>query len=426
MGITKGITNNVLTADLNNDGIKEIWYLDNTGDLLSYNIVQGHFIKGDSVIYRSVLSSFIANTITKGDFDGDGIDDIAVLYKTNGVAPLFMLKVYSYKNTKITEIFSKIFVDQSSAFLGFGFTKANQCIRFVDVDNDNKAELIVSIFPYTYIFKYSNGGDKLVFYDEGTNNSTIFSGDLNRNGVKEIGLQGDKGYSFYEFGPANKTSPPSLVTGNSVDSSHVYLQWKSQASLFYIFRGLSSSKLSLYDSTHFNYYEDSLNVKDTTHYFYSIKSYSNDKPIPLSDFSGIIDVYVHNPSKIILVENNSSKSILVRFSERIETKIDNLKAFELLSGIYPNSISAASEYSYLVTFKNNFSPGVNKICVSNLNDYYGTPVKNDTILFNVANVIEPSYLMISNHEIINPFRIKIKFNLPVDSVSARNHCKLYV
>jgi hypothetical protein len=420
MGFTKGITNNILTADIKNDGNKELWYLDNSGDLLSYNIVQGHFVRGDSVINRSVLSSFNANAISKGDFDGDGIDDIAVLYKTNSVAPLFMLKVYSYKNNKISEIFSRIFVDQSSAFSGFGFTQANQCVRFVDVDNDNRAELIVGIFPYTYIFKYSTGGDKLVFYEEGTNNSTIFSGDLNHNGVKEIGIQGKGGYSFYEFGPANKTSPPSLVMGNSLDSSHVYIQWKSQASLFYIFRGLSMGNLSLYDSTHFSFYEDSLNIKDTTHYFYSIKAYSTDKPIPLSDFSGIIDVYVHNPSRIILVQNKSSNSILVKFSERIETKIDNLKAFELLSGIYPNSISAASQYSYLVTFKNKFLLGTNRICVSNLNDYYGSPVKNDTIPFSLTNVIEPSYLMISNSEIINPFRIKIMFNLPVDSVSARN------
>jgi hypothetical protein len=40
--------------------------------------------------------------------------------------------------------------------------------------------------------------------------------------------------------------------------------------------------------------------------------------------------------------------------------------------------------------------------------------------FNVENISVATYLMISNHEIINPFRIKIIFNLPVDSISARN------
>ena len=419
LGTVNEITNNVLTADLNNDGIKEIWYLDNNGDLLSYNIVSGHFLRGDSVIYRNVLSSLYSNAISKGDFDGDGIDDIAVLYKVNSVAPLFILKIYSYKNNKITEIFSKIFVDQSSAFIGFNFTQANQSIRFVDVDNDNKAELIVSVFPYTYIFKYSAGEDKLVFYEEGTNNSSIFAGDLNHNGVKEIGIQSANGYSFLEFGPANKTAPPSLFTGNSLDSSHVYLQWKSPASMFYIFRGLSINNLNLYDSTTGYSYTDS-NVKDTTHYFYSIKAYGTDKPIPLSDFSGVIDVYVHKPAQIISIENKSSKSILVKFSDKIETKIDNLRAFELLGTGYPNSISAASQYSYLISFKDNLPLGINKISVSNLNDYYGSPVINDTIPFNVQNITETSYLMISNHEIINPFRIKIIFNLPVDSISARN------
>jgi subtilisin family serine protease len=421
MGMTKGITNAVITADLNHDGNKEFWYLDTNGDLLSYNIVQGHFLKGDSVISGNALSVKGDNSISKGDFDGDGIDDIAVLYTQNSVAPLFVLKVYSYKNGQITEIFSKILVDQSSAFTGFGFAIADesQSIRFADIDNDNKSELIVSVFPYTYIFKYSSGSDKLVFYTEGTNNSTIFAGDLNRNGIKEIGLQGAKGYTFYEFGPANKTAPPSFVSGNSLDSNHVIIQWKSPASLFYIFRGPSKDNLSLYDSTNSSPYND-LNVKDTTHYFYSIKAYSSDKPIPLSDLSEIIDVYVHKQARIISIENKSSKSILVKFSELIKTKIENLKAFELLSNVYPNSISAASQQSYLLTFKDNFPLGLNKIAVSNLNDFYNSPVKNDTIPFNVENIIEASYLMISNHEIINPFLIKITFNLPVDSISAKN------
>jgi subtilisin family serine protease len=419
MGMTKGINNNVLTADINNDGIKEFWYLDNHWDLLSYNIVQGHFLKGDSVISGNGYSDLSGTVISKGDFDGDGIDDIALLYKLNTVAPLFMLKVFSYKNNKISEIFSKIFVDQSSAFIGFNFQKAEKGIRFVDADNDNKSELIVSVYPYTYIFKYSAGSDKLVFYTEGTNNSTIFAGDLNRNGVKEIGLQGAKGYTFYEFGPANKTAPPSFVSGHSLDSNHVIIQWKSPASLFYIFRGLSRNNSSLYDSTNNSSYND-LKVKDTTHYFYSIKAYSTDKPIALSDLSEVIDVFVHKPAMIISIENKSSKSILVKFSELIKTKIENLKAFELLGNVYPNSISAASQKSYLLTFKDNIPLGLNKIAVSNLNDFYDSPVKNDTIPFVVENIIAQSYLMISNNEIINPFRIKITFNLPVDSASAKN------
>lgn len=419
MGMIKGIENDVVTADINHDGNKEFWYMDNNGDLLSYNIVQGHFLKGDSVMSGGALSSISDNAISKGDFDGDGKDDIAVLYNINSVAPLFMLKVYSYKNNQITEIFSKIFVDQSSAFIGFNFQKAEKGIRFVDVDNDNRSELVVSVYPYTYIFKYSAGSDKLVFYAEGTNNSTIFAGDLNRNGVREIGLQGANGYSFYEFGPANKTAPPSFVAGNSLDSNLVIIQWKSPASLFYIYRGLTANNLVLYDSTNGSPYND-LNVKDTTHYFYAVKAYGSDKPFPISDYSSVIDVYVHKTARIISTENKSSKSILVMFSEKTKTKIENLKAFELLPGIYPNSISAASQQSYLLTFKDNFPIGLNKIAVSNLNDFYDSPVKNDTIPFNVENIIVPSYLMISNHEIISPYRIKITFNFPVDSASAMN------
>ena len=419
MHLTKGITNNMITADINNDGIKELWYVDNSADLLSYNIIQGHFVQGDSVIYRNYYSSLNNNAISKGDYDGDGVDDIAVLYSINSEAPLFVLKVFSYKNNQITEILSKMFVDQSSAFIGFNFTSAKQSIRFADIDNDNRAELIVSIFPYTYIFKYSNGGDKLVFYKEGTNNYSIFAGDLNHNGIKEIGMQGANGYEFYEFGPVNRTAPPSLVKGNSLDSNLVYLQWQSPASTFYIYRGLDGRNLSLYDSTKISSYND-LNVRDTTNYFYSVKAFSAQNLIPLSGLSEVVEIYVHKPARIISVESKSNKSVLVRFSDKIKTKIENLKAFELLSALYPNSISAASQESYLLTFRDNLQPGINRVTVSNLNDYYDSPVRNDTISFTAKSVTEAAYLMISNSEIINPFRVKITFNMPVDSASVVN------
>ena len=237
--------NSFTVADFNGDGIKEIWMVDFDGDLISYKILKNplRFERGDSLITQ-LFETSSNKIIASGDFDGDGIDEIAVLFQTNSIAPNFWLKILNFKNDKPNILYEKLFLDQSAEFAGFNFNKVFQSLRFVDIDNDGKDELILNIFPYAYIIKSSTNGGKVVFYKEGVNTQNIFTGDLNKNGVTEIGLQLPDKFKFYEFGESNKALIPTNISGYSIDSSNIRIRWNGLGQKYFIYKGESEQTIS--------------------------------------------------------------------------------------------------------------------------------------------------------------------------------------
>ena len=172
------------------------------------------------------LSTLKNNVFSAGDFDGDGKKDFAILYETNSIAPSFLLLVVGFDNHQPKILMQKVFLDQSAEYRGgLSFSSIYQSLKFVDVNNDNKDELMLSIFPSAYLFEYSNNKDNIIFYKEGANNFRIFVGDLNQNSVPEIGLTIDNRIKFFEFSNSNRTLVPGLVNGYSISSTTIQLNW---------------------------------------------------------------------------------------------------------------------------------------------------------------------------------------------------------
>jgi len=112
--------------------------------------------------------------------------------------------------------------------------------------------------------------------------------------------------------------------------------------------------------------------------------------------------------------------VTVLFSEKMSNTIENLQAFKLNGNIYPNSISPASQYSYLVTFRNEIPVGTNELSVTNLRDLYGSPIEASMDSFYVDSTIVNPEFFIASFKIIDDFNIRIIFNLDVDDLSAQN------
>jgi hypothetical protein len=162
-------------------------------------------------------------------------------------------------------------------------------------------------------------------------------------------------------------------------------------------------------------------VLNNKYYFYAVKSYDPSKPDPISNFSQIIKVYSHPPAKIKSITSFTSRSITVTFSERISNTIDNLSSFTLINVGIPNSISPQNQNSLLLTFNRNLPVGNNSLIIKDIRDYYGSPIKTDTVTFTVdTTIVQQEQFFITSHQLINPYKVKITFNLDVDESSAQN------
>lgn len=415
-------TRHLLVMDADNDGLKEIWFLDSDGDLKSFVIHPGlTFVKSDSFYTTGLSPVFQQDILSAGDYNGDGKKDFAILYSTNSIAPTFLLLIVSFDNNIPVVLTQKVFLDQSEGYGGGLGLNANiyQSLKFVDIDNDGRDELVLNIFPSSYILKNVNNEDKIIFYTEGSNTKNVFTGDLNQNGVTEICFRINDVYRFFEFTNSNKAAMPVNFLGYSTSPNNVKLTWNGTGTRFYIFKGTENNNITLMDSVSQPEYNDS-NVSDSSYYYYAVSAYDPSKPEPLSGLSRTIEVYSHTPGKPDSVYSNSNKSVIVRFTEKMKNVIENLQSFEIPGAGFPNSVSPNTQYSYLLTFKNELPEGEQQLIVKDIKDLYGSPIATDTLTFNVIRIPEVETFYISTFSILNPSKVKVSFNYDVDASSALN------
>lgn len=412
---------NGVLADVNSDGIREMWLVDVDGDIFSYNILGPNNYQEGSVINTGFLGS--AAYLAVGDYNGDSKDDLAVLLHSIDaidIAPYYRMIVFNLLGNNLTILYDQVFVDASTEFRS-SFQRADNSIRFADLDDDGKDELIVFMFPYSYIFKHQFiGSNKIISFKENINSNSIFIGDLNNNNVSEIAFPTDLGINFYEFTISKKASTPFSVVGYSIDSTSIFLSWQGSVDQYYIYRGLAADNLILIDSVIAQTQYVDFNLSNNTNYYYAIQAFDLSKEDPYSNLSRVIEVYCHTPGKVISVTGTSSKTVTVKFSEKMSNTIENLQAFKLNGNAFPNSIAPASQYSYLVTFRDEIPVGLNELSAANLRDLYGSPIEPTSISFEMDSIIVNPEFFISSFKIVDAYNIRVTFNLEVDETTAEN------
>ncbi len=153
---------NGVIADINDDGVNELWFVDVDGDIFSYNIIgPNNYQQGSSITTGFWGSSAY---LAKGDFDGDDNDELAVLLHSIDaidIAPYYRLVVFNLLGNQFNILYDQVFVDASTEFRS-SFQQSENSIRLADIDEDGKDELLVFMFPYSYIFKNQFAGSNKI------------------------------------------------------------------------------------------------------------------------------------------------------------------------------------------------------------------------------------------------------------------------
>lgn len=407
-------------TDLDDDGVNEIWVMDTDGDLFSYKITGQNSYQQDKVFITGFSGS--TSYLTAGDYNGDGKTELAVLIHSVeelDIAPFFLLIILNFENNNFNVIYEQAIIDASVEF-NSSFRKAENSIRFADLNQDGTDELIVFVFPYSYIFDYKNGESVIINYKETINSNSVFVGDLNLNGVPEIAFPTGSGVSFSEFGEQNSPNIPYNIEGYSSSANTVYLTWNGYSDQYQIYRGETEDNLQLLDSilVTSSYYDNSVQIGKT--YFYSIRAVDYSKPVPVSGFSNILEVFSHRPGESKDAVSFNQNSVIVSFTEKVSNTIENLQAFEIKDIGYPNSVAPFSQFSYLLTYESKLPAGTTELYISGLKDLYRSPIPDDTLTLEISAVPEQETFFVSSFSIDNPSRIRITFNLDVDPISAKN------
>ncbi|MCK9425868.1 MAG: S8 family serine peptidase [Ignavibacteriaceae bacterium] len=407
-------------ADLNKNGTSELWFLDREGDIFSYELNSANKF----VPYLSASTGFecSSNQITAGDFDNDGVKELAVLVHSIpeiDIASFHILEILKLDNSvgndpKLSMIFSNAFVDPAEEF-GSSFQKKQSALKFITINTEEK--LVLFAFPYSYILSNNsiNSSTDFIYFDETTNSNSIFTGYLSSNSLNDIAFPKADKIKFLTFSFSLQNIPTDLI-GYTLDSSSIYLKW-SGSNNYTVYRGNipDVSTFVQIGSTNSNHFIDtavSLNNK----YYYAVK---NNPPLQ-QNYSAIVEVYHHNAAKLLEAKTVSSLSIEIKFSEKIKTVVENLEAFRLLNSngnSYPHSASPSSSFSYLITFPKEFAEGENELVIKDLFDFYNSPIEIDTVGFNYNVIPTKNKFYIANHTILSPYKINLQFNLKVDTLS---------
>ncbi|GAB6282029.1 MAG: hypothetical protein STSR0008_07730 [Ignavibacterium sp.] len=419
-GFNKNIIDfpNALLVDYDNDGKNELFFVDSEGDIFSYKILSNNNITFDKEINTNFLSS--SKYIATGNFINDDEPEFAVILKTNeeiNPAKYNKLIIFNFKENKFNPIYEQYFIDPSSE-LSSTFQSDNNALKFIDIDKDGLDELILFLYPYSYILKNVNNRINIIHYDENIKSNSVFANDLDGNGFPEIAFPEKDKINFYEY----ENNEPIIydLNGYSLNDSTIYIYWKGENGLYKIILNFEK-----------NYFNDTILTQDNSIYYYSklindtinVKIFRVDSLNLQSIFLSTIKFYHHKQTKIYSIIPNPDHSLIINFTEKIKNPIIDLTSIKVLNKVenkiyYPKSIAVKNLYSYTLFFSEEIKNENNVLIIDNMIDFYSSPIKNDSINFNFPHIEYEKNFYITNYEIINPYLIKLTFNLNVDISSA--------
>lgn len=420
---------NVLVEDFDNNGKKDIFFIDlffrNNNSQFAEIGLNMYENNGDNSYSRVWSDSLDRETkgdnIISGDFNGDGKKDFAIGTYSRSSEPLQYYSIYVYSSTGLH---SYSLLDVISLYNYKSYTETS--LRSGDIDNDSKDEILINSGTDFHILKYNGSSSRFdpVYYRNNINTVNQIVYDFDGNGVNEIGLNTVSDTLMFIEKDIAFTGPqtPSGITGFSLDSNMAQISFNSVPSAQYykIYRAVDSNQnYSSYDSVSAVNYIDN-NVINSKTYYYKVTAINNLNPVRESKLSEALKIYIHNKSRLKKSLYAGNGFIEVEFTQKIKTGAPAFGFFVLNPDAATlKSISVKNDFTYLLSYGAKIPDGNYTLKTNGLTDFYGSPVDTNSVSF-IANQVEPLQFFLQKLVLEDKTKIRLEFNMPVDSVSASN------
>lgn len=407
-------------ADLDGDLNPEIILGDYDGDLLLYERNQNNEYL--PVFTKRLPGVDATHRFACGDFDGDGVKEIAVatqqLAEYLGESAidrqywiLTVLKSEGDNSLKI--LWQQNFyglVDQKGAFTG---------VSSQDYDGDGRDEIFFTPYPKAYFIQYENNSYQLNWFYRGANSNAVPQIEPRR-----FLLSSDSTLMVWEIQPTGqKPLPPARLWVEAADSEKIVLNWeKPGAGVRYqvnrIRHNGSVPHLFLVGEPPF---VDST-VTTGELYRYRVKTIDSSFANPVSNSSEPVEVRAENPPVFEALEQTGRAQVLLRFSAPLGGKSFQVNQYWLLSdSLRPlSAVRGKGKQQVLLTFNRSFSPGKHAILLYDLENEHRVPFYRDSLLIPFTAIETFEQLYLQKVEMISKRRLRLVFNHPMDENSVVN------
>jgi len=400
------------------DNNKEIAFVDFDGDLSIFEITSNgiqleYFLERDGIEGTQMIAS--------GDLDGDGIDDIITGFSTSErittsrkpTTPFWNFHILKSTNNNEYKIMDTVIV--SDVRIGGPF---NNAISIEKLDSSNSKKMILSLFPYVYVFGFENNKVKPIGLSF-SNSSTITS--LNDNSFLV-----NRGDSIVRY--SLTTTPfyesPSIYDAFVENQTDATISWIGNVDFSnYSILVVDNENDIVLDSTVTNT-TISFTVAPDKQYRSIVSGITSENvtSLPSSTYS-----FVSTPQiQVKNVKGLTKNTLLVTYSGRINSNNHQPKFYRLSSKIgninFPISTSNPfSDSSVLVATYNSIKEVEYILSTASFRDYFGNPTIANSSEGTFTFPTEENKPFFMNYSLLNPDNsVTVGFSEKFDVASTLN------
>lgn len=419
-----------LIDDIDNDGNYEIVFADSDADLMIYEYKNGEFTFEFSIIHEGEGGT---EFLQSGDINGDGKKELVFGYYSYQGPSLQgefdpSLWHYSIIHSTSPNVYEKL---NTQYFYGVRIgSEFERGVRVANIDGKIGDELIISIFPKTYIMRWDEAKSELepFWYCDTTFSRTAIILDRENSDKKLVGITTFNSVTFFETQDKNKPGPE-IIIAKPINETTPLLTWKkfpnadSYTIDVYIFPYSPNSSPDYsfkVTSTEFSQEQFPTN----TPYIFTITATSGNNTLSLPSFSPV--VYLHTPSELINAVAQNNSFVVLKYSGYLPQTPISPFLFSLSDVhsndniIRPLTALIADDSTIILRFSPAISFTDAVINVAPFYDRFSLLTRKSEATITIPQNRQFDSLFLSSITVVNPTTLNVLFSKKVDEISVKD------